>query len=243
MDPIYDRIGIGYATRRRPDPRIAEALHAHLRGAESVVNVGAGTGSYEPDWCTVTAVEPSSEMISQRPEGAAPVVQARAENLPFEDDLFDAGLAVLTVHHWSDAAAGLRELRRVVRGPVVILTYDPRVASFWLLDYMPALGTLDIGQMPQWPVYEAALGPVDTQPLPIPRDCVDGFLCAYWQRPEAYLDPEVRRSISSFAKIGDQTEALAQLEADIESGAWARKYARFLEMDACDFGYRVVVAR
>ena len=241
MSTLYDTIGIDYSNRRRADPRIAEAIHAHLDGAGTVLNVGAGTGSYEPAHLEVTAVEPSAEMIRQRPPGKAVVVQAFAEDLPFEDKAFDAALAILTVHHWSDVRKGLREMRRVTRGRIVILTFDPQVSNFWLLDYLPSLGTLDHQQMPGMADFEAGLGTVRRIAVPIPHDCIDGILCAYWRRPAAYLDPNVRRSMSSFSKIGDVTEPLRRLEDDLASGEWPRRYSRFLTMESCDFGYHLVV--
>src|SRR5262245_45957291 len=148
MSGLYDTIGIDYAALRRSDPRIAAAIHAHLQGAGSVLNVGAGTGSYEPRHLKVTAVEPSAAMIQQRSGGDAVVVQAAAEDLPFDDRAFDASMAILTVHHWSDVRKGLREMRRVTRGKIIILTFDPHASNFWLLDYIPELGTLDQRQMP-----------------------------------------------------------------------------------------------
>jgi SAM-dependent methyltransferase len=241
MSVLYDTIGIDYSALRRPDPRIAAAIHAHLDGAASVLNVGAGAGSYEPPHLSVTAVEPSAAMIQQRPEGDAVVVQAAAEDLPFEDKSFDASMAILTVHHWSDVRKGLREMRRVTRGKIIVLTFDPLASNFWLLDYLPELGTLDQQQMPAMIDFEAVLGPVERIAVPIPQDCTDGMLCAYWRRPAAYLDPKVRRSMSSFWKIGDVTEPLRRLEDDLQSGKWERKYSRFLHQESCDFGYHLLV--
>ena len=243
MAETYDRIGVDYAKRRRPDPRIARAIHAALEDAARVVNVGAGAGSYEPEDREVVAVEPSAEMISQRPKGAAPVVQARAEDLPFEDNAFDAAMAVLTVHHWADKARGMAEMRRVAKGPVVILTYDPGFRDFWLLDYFPGLVALDEGQMPKLSDYEAWLGPVEITPVPIPQDCTDGFLSAYWRRPEAYLEDRVRAAMSPFWALGDVSDGLARLQGDLESGAWAERYGEVMGLTERDCGYRLVVAR
>ncbi len=243
MGAAYDMIGVNYAELRKPDPRIAAMIEAALGPAATVLNVGAGAGSYEPAGRQVTAVEPSAEMIRQRPASAARVVQGRAEDLPFDDGSFDAAMAVLTVHHWSDKAKGLREMRRVARGRIVILTFDPLFRGFWLADYIPELVALDEAQMPRMPEYEAWLGPVDIAPVPIPHDCRDGFLSAYWRRPAAYLDPRVRAAISSFWAIGDISAALDRLSRDIDSGAWARRYPELLECDACDCGYRLVTTR
>lgn len=238
----YDRIGAGYAARRRPDPRIAAAVHAALGSAGTVLNVGAGTGNYEPTDARVTAVEPSAEMIRQRPPDAAPAIRASAEDLPFRDRSFDAAMAVLTVHHWSDPARGLAELRRVTRGPVVLLTYDPAHPGGWLPDYLPALRALDAERMPAMADYEAWLGGVEVAPVPIPHDCTDGFLYAWWRRPDAYLDPHVRSASSSFHAI-DAAAGLARLADDLASGTWERRYGHYLSMEACDLGYRLVVAR
>jgi SAM-dependent methyltransferase len=236
----YDRIGQGYAGRRRPDPRIAAQIEAALGEAGTVLNVGAGAGSYEPAGCAVTALEPAWTMIAQRPAEAAPAVCGRAEALPFADDAFDAVMAVLTVHHWADQAAGLSELRRVSRGPVVILTFDPAFRGFWLTDYLPGLIALDEAQMPDMAAYEAALGSVAITPVAVPHDCVDGFLCAYWRRPEMYLQAEVRRASSSFWALGDIAPALDQLRRDLEDGRWDRRYGALRHLDALDCGYRLV---
>ncbi len=241
--PLYDRIGFNYAHLRRPDPRIAAAIEAALGAAETVVNVGAGAGSYEPAGRRVTAVEPSAAMIAQRQPSDAVVVQAGAEALPFADGAFDAAMAVLTIHHWADKAKGVAEMRRVARGPVVFLTYDPAFRDFWLLDHFPALAALDEGQMPTMAEFGRWLGPVSISPVPIPHDCVDGFLAAYWRRPEAYLDERVRAAMSSFWKIGDISEGLDRLARDLESGEWARRHADLGAREELDCGYRLVVSR
>lgn len=242
MASRYDSIGLNYSDLRRPDPRLATAIHSALGEAGTVLNVGAGTGSYEPAGRHVIAVEPSAEMIRQRSSSTAPVVRARAEALPFADGSFGTSMAVLTIHHWSDQAKGLAEMRRVTRGPIVLLTYDPAFRGFWLADYIPALVTLDEAQMPRMSDYETWLGPVEITAVPIPHDCEDGFLCAYWRRPAAYLDPRIRAAISSFWALGDISEALAKLDEDLRSGAWAERYGELLDLESCDCGYRLVVA-
>ncbi len=241
MPPRYDTIGVNYSELRKPDPRIGGMIWKGLGSAWTVLNVGAGAGSYEPADRQVTAVEPSTEMIRQRPATAGRAVQGRAEDLPFEDDSFDASMAVLTVHHWSDKGKGLREMRRVTRGPIVVLTYDPSFRGFWLADYLPGLVSLDEAQMPRMTDYEEWLGPMDISPVPIPHDCTDGFLSAYWRRPAAYLDPRVRAAMSSFWAMGDVSAALSSLRHDLESGSWARRYSKLLDLDECDCGYRLVV--
>ena len=241
MHARYDEIGAGYARMRRPDPRIGGLIHDALGPGKAVLNVGAGTGSYEPNDRAVTAVEPSLEMIRARPRGRAPVVQASAEALPFGDDSFDASMAVLTIHHWADKARGLREMRRVTRGPIVILTFDP-VARPWPTDYFPELAALDEGQMPTMADYAQWLGDLETRPVPVPHDCRDGFLYAYWRRPAAYLDPSVRSGSSSFWALGDLEKGLLSLERDLATGEWERRYGHLLDLDAYDAGYRLIVA-
>jgi SAM-dependent methyltransferase len=192
--PIYDRIGSGYTGTRRPDPRIAAAIGAALGDARTLVNVGAGAGAYEPPVRRVVAVEPSRAMIRQRPTGAAPCIQAVAERLPFRDGAVDASLAILTIHHWTEQAAGLAELRRVARRRVVVFTWDlGSLGEFWLTtEYFPEILDLDRPRFASMAVLEQRLGAIRTIPVPIPHDCQDGFLGAFWRRPEAYLDPAVR---------------------------------------------------
>jgi SAM-dependent methyltransferase len=205
-----------------------------------VLNVGAGTGSYEPADRQLTALEPSREMIRQRPAAAAPAIQGRAETLPFPNRSFDAAMAVLTVHHWTDKGRGLREMRRVSKGPVVLLTFDPAYRDNWLLDYFPGLAALDDEQMPQLSEYARHLGPVEVCLVPVPHDCSDGFLYAYWRRPAAYLDPRIRSGMSSFWALGAVDQGLARLAADLSSGEWERRYGALLQRDAIDAGYRLV---
>lgn len=242
MTAIYDTIGLNYAELRRSDSRISNFIHKALGSSRTVLNVGAGAGSYEPIDRDVTALEPSSEMIAQRPPSKANVVQGSAENLPFDDNSFDAVMAVLTVHHWNDKAIGMAEMRRVSRGPIVILTYDPTFRDFWLLDYFPELAAADEGLMPPLNNYCDWLGHVKILPVPIPHDCSDGFLAAYWRRPEEYLDARVRAAISSLCKLGDITPGLQRLKHDLESGSWRRKHGELLDLDELDCGYRLVVA-
>lgn len=240
MSALYDSIGLNYAHLRRPDPRIARRIDSALGDARTVLNVGAGAGAYEPSGRQVTALEPSAEMIRQRAASHAVVVQGSAEDLPFEDKSFDASMAVLTIHHWSDREGGVREMRRVTRGKIVFLTYDPAFRGFWLADYFPALVTLDEGQMPPLESYEQWLGSVEVSAVPIPHDCTDGFLAGYWRRPAAYLDARVRAAMSSFWALGDVSEGLGKLEADLKSGVWERRYASLLDLEDLDCGYRLV---
>lgn len=241
MSALYDRIGIDYAELRQPDPRIAKVIEQALGPAGTILNVGAGTGSYEPAHRRLVAVEPSLEMIRKRRPGAARAVQAVAAELPFADRSFDAAMAILTVHHWPDQRAGLRELRRVTRGPIVLLTFDP-ASRPWLTDYLPQLVTLDEAQMPRMADYGRWLGRVRIAPVPVPHDCTDGFLHAYWRRPAAYLDPRLRRGSSAFWAIGDAEAGLTRLARDLETGAWQRRHADLLARDEYDAGYRLVVS-
>ena len=240
---VYDRIGVTYAQTRRPDPRIDAAIRAALGGARSVVNVGAGSGSYEP-LETVLAVEPSAVMIAQRPAGLAPAVQATAEAIPLSDGAVDAALAVLTIHHWPDLARGFAEMRRVA-GRIVVLTWDPSMArSFWLSrEYLPDEAVeWDIARCPPLETVTRLIGPdAAVTPVPVPHDCTDGFFGAFWRRPEAYLDPVVRAGISNLAHFGDALDpAFARLAADLDAGAWHRRHADLLELDELDLGYRIV---
>jgi SAM-dependent methyltransferase len=241
MSAKYDTIGSNYAELRKPDPRIAGIIKSALGSAQSVLNVGAGTGSYEPADRSLVAVEPSGEMIRKRKPSAAKAVQASADDLPFEDKSFDASMAILTIHHWPDKAAGLREMRRVTRGRIVLLTFDPAHRP-WLTDYLPELAALDETQMPSMSDYERWLGPVQIAPVPVPHDCSDGFLYAYWRRPAAYLDPYIRSGSSSFWAIGNAEAGLQKLKRDLETGEWQRRYAELLTLDEYDAGYRLVVA-
>jgi SAM-dependent methyltransferase len=241
MAAKYDVIGLNYAELRRPDPRIAVAIQEALGQGETVLNVGAGTGSYEPADRLVTAVEPSLAMIRKRSSSAARAIQASAEHLPFDDDTFDAAMAILTVHHWRDKEAGLREIRRVTRGRIVLLTFDPSHRP-WLTDYLPELARLDEEQMPAISDYEQWLGSVQVTPVMVPHDCSDGFLYAYWRRPTAYLDPGIRSGSSSFWAITSVEAGLEKLKQDLESGEWERRYSVLLTLDAYDAGYRLVRA-
>ena len=240
MNTLYDTIGLNYANLRQPDPRIAQRIETALGDAQTVLNVGAGAGSYEPADRQITAIEPSAEMIQQRSASKATVIQGSAEDLPFDDKSFDASMAVLTIHHWSDQERGVMEMRRVTGGKIVFLTYDPSFRGFWLADYFPALVTLDEGQMPQMANYEKWLGSVEVSAVPIPHNCIDGFLAGYWRRPAAYLDERVRAAMSSFWALGDVSEGLAKLEADLKSGAWEQRYSSLLDLEELDCGYRLV---
>jgi SAM-dependent methyltransferase len=243
--PAYDTIGATYTATRQPDPRVGAQIAAALGDARSVINVGAGAGSYEPAQ-TVLAVEPSPVMISQRPAGAAPAVQARAEALPVAAAAADAAMALLTVHHWADLAAGIAELRRVARRRIVIFTWDQRVTrKFWLVrEYLPAAAAFDDARAPAVERLADLLGGARIEPVLIPHDCRDGFGVVYWRRPGAYLDPVVRAGMSVLAQPGEAALAagVRRLEADLASGAWHDRHRDLLDRDVFDGGYRLLIA-
>ena len=246
MAATYDSIGVGYAHVRRPEPRIAKQIAASLGSARRVLNVGAGAGSYEPADRIVVALEPSQRMIEQRPPDASRlVIRGMAGELPFPDGSFDAAMALLTVHHWPDPAAGLREMRRVTTGPVVVFTFDYAVHSAqWLVtDYLPSMLELDT-EVPSPSAIADALGGGEVIAVAVPHDCTDGFCHAWWRRPEAYLDPSVRAGISGIARLpaADVSRGMALLADDLESGAWRAAHADLLDRTEIDAGYRLVVA-
>jgi SAM-dependent methyltransferase len=243
---VYDRIGTGYTGTRRPDPRIVAAIAGAIGDARTIVNVGAGAGAYEPPDRRVVAVEPSGTMIRQRPADAPPCIQAVAERLPFRDGAVDACLAVLTIHHWTDQAAGLAELRRVARRRVVILTWDPAShGTFWLTtEYFPEILEFDRPRFLSMAALAQSLAPLRVVPLPIPHDCQDGFLGAFWRRPEAYLDPAVRGAISTFVQLDPEQVQLGveRLADDLSSSRWAARHGALLEHESLDLGYQLIIA-
>ncbi|HKB50586.1 MAG TPA: methyltransferase domain-containing protein [Solirubrobacterales bacterium] len=243
-EAAYDRIGLGYSAVRQPEPQIAAPIEAALGEARSVLNVGAGAGSYEPAGREVTAVEPSRAMIAQRPPGSAPVVEAVAENLPFEDDSFDAAMAIITVHHWSNVRAGLTEMARVARQRVVVLTFDPApAADLWLVrDYFPGALDYHADAMPPIGELTAMLPGATVEPVPIPNGCADGFFIAIWDRPELHLDPDVRRASSCWHQMPkDEIEhGLAKLKADLESDRWDERNGHLRELPDLDVGLRLL---
>ncbi len=242
MAEVYDAIGIGYRDYRTPDSRIQALITEALADTGSVLNVGAGTGSYEPLDRPTIAVEPSSVMIEQRSAGLNPVVRAYAEALPFADNSFDTTLALLTVHHWPDRLAGLAELRRVASRSVVIFTHDGFTDNFWLMEYFPEILGVDDRIMPTHAEFEAAFSRYEEVRVPVPADCTDGFMAAYWRRPERYLEQGVRNAISSFSMIERVEEGLTRLRDDLESGSWQARFGDVLEKESCDLGYKLVIA-
>jgi methyltransferase family protein len=241
---LYDTIGATYSATRCTEPRIAVQVWAALGGARTLLNVGAGTGSYEPPDCDVTAVEPSTVMRAQRPPGSARCVAATAQSLPFQDRSFDAAMAFATVHHWQDPIAGMREMQRVARR-VVVFTCDTNDHAwrrrFWLTrDYLPEVAASRIGLATE---LASAIG-ARVEPVLIPWDCVDGFFEAYWRQPEAYLDEKVRRGISVWARVGPDVEqrAVRSLRDDLASGRWVERNRDILDLETSDLGLRLLVA-
>lgn len=241
----YDTIGRTYNQTRREDPRVAAIVHAGLGSATSVVNVGAGSGNYEPRDRTVVAVEPSRQMIDQRADDRAPAVRGVAEHLPFTDDRFDAAMAILTVHHWSDPVRGLRELARVA-GRQVVFYFEPlRTHAFWALDYFPAALDLPTEKDPPGEaLLRAHLDVREIREIPVPHDCVDGFGAAFWARPDAYCDPTVQAGMSWLAMLpdADRSTGASRLRRDIDSGEWHRRYGHLLDHETYDAGYRLAIA-
>jgi SAM-dependent methyltransferase len=246
-DADYGVIGAGYARFRQPDPRISAAIRARLMGAASVLNVGAGAGSYEPPDLQVTAVEPSATMRAQRPPSLSAAVDARAEALPFADNSFDAAMALVTVHQWSDLRTGLKELRRVTRGPVVVMTSEPdALRRFWLRRYAPEAISVEAGRMPPLErILEGLGGEGEIAHVPIPFDCRDGFNEAYYGRPERLLDPAARLACSSWSFIDATATARfeAALAADLASGAWDAEWGKLRTTPEYDGSLRLVISR
>ena len=244
-EAAYDAIGVGYAGARRPDVRVAAQIHAALDGASPVLNVGAGTGNYEPLEGRVSAIDPSARMLAQRPSGAAPAVQGVAERLPFPDQAFAATLSTFSLHHWADLGAGLAEVARVSARQVILLCEPIGDQPLWLLDYFPTATELATEQ--RAPTADEVGEHLDvrrTEPVMVPADCTDGFTGAYWNRPHAYLDPAVRAGMSMLSLLEPAAveQGVAQLAADLRSGAWDDRYGELRLQHELDVGYRLVIA-
>ncbi|CAN5770312.1 class I SAM-dependent methyltransferase [soil metagenome] len=242
---VYDQIGSSYSRTRREDPRIAATIHDALGDAGTVLNVGAGTGNYEPADRTVTAVEPAVEMIRQRRGRAGRVVRAWAEALPFPAGTFDVAMAILTIHHWTDVDLGLRELHRVA-GRQVVFFFEPlRTRQFWALDYFPEAAAVPSEQDPPGiEAIERTLSVIEVRRVLVPHDCTDGFGAAFWRRPEAYLDSEVQAGMSWLALLSSEARerGSARLASDLASGAWDHRHGRLRSLTEYDAGYRIAIA-
>ncbi len=246
-DADYGRIGQGYASFRQPEPAIAALIEAALGPARAILNVGAGAGSYEPRGRDVTAVEPSASMRAQRPADIAVAIDATAEKLPFGDGAFDASMTTFSVHQWQDLDAGLREMRRVTRGPVAILSCDPAlVEAFWLSDYAPQVLATEARRYPSLDRMATVLGgEVEIVPVPIPLACVDGFNEAYYGRPESFLDPRARSACSAWSFVSDDDNAVSieRLRQDLESGVWDARHGALRSRPSFDGSLRLLIAR
>jgi SAM-dependent methyltransferase len=243
--PRYDTIGRNYTAHRRADPRWEAVVSAHLGDAARILNVGAGTGSYEPESRAVVAVEPSTVMLSQRPEGSAAAIRAGAAALPVRAGWAEVVMAILTVHHWDDWARGLDELCRVAPRRVVLGIDFELHARFWLLqEYLPEVLAHTLRCRPSADVIADAIGATECIELPVFRDLQDGVLGAHWSRPDAYLDPTVRANNSGMALVDQESLAkgLSRLQADLASGAWHERHADLLTLESIDMGYRLIVS-
>ena len=241
----YERYGRTYARNRQPDPRIEARIHAALGDAGTVLNVGAGSGSYEPSDRWVLAVEPSATMRAQRPPGAAPAIDAKAESLPFDDNAVDAGMACVTIHHWVPPEAGLAELRRVARGPVVVFTFDLDFLPAWQQQFLREGLEMEQPRFPAIDDVAAGLGGrTRVERIPTPTDCADGFFEAFWNRPEALLDPAIRASQSMWALLepGLEQQMVDRLASALESGAWDAEHGHLREQDFLDGALRLVIS-
>ncbi len=245
-EALYDSIGVGYAPLRRPDGRLARALREAIGAATSIVNVGAGAGSYEPPDCAVVALEPSATMIRQRPAAAGPAVRGVAEALPLADDCVDAALAVFTIHHWADVTSGLNELTRVARRRVVLLTMDPRLLEqHWVVaEYAPEIRQTHVASFPSIAWLLGALPGARAVEWEVPADCSDLFMAALWARPEAYLDPAIRSATSAWHQLPAPIarRAVERLGADLEAGRWDARHANLRRTSTLDVGVRIVIA-
>jgi SAM-dependent methyltransferase len=241
----YELHGRTYGQHRHGDPRIEARIHAALGDAKTVLNVGAGTGSYEPTDRWVLAVEPSATMRTQRPRDAAPVLEAQAEALPFDDDSFDAAMACVTIHHWDRSGAGLAEMRRVARGPVVVFTFELESLPAWQRDHLAEGLAIEMPRFQSVDAVAAALGGrTRVEPIPTPADCTDGFFEAFWNRPEQLLDPAVRAAQSMWALLepGVEERIVERLAAALRSGAWDAEHGHLRELGEYDGALRLVIS-
>ncbi len=244
MKAKYDKIGVNYAKKRKSDPKVAAQIFKRLEGAERIINIGAGSGSYEPDHVNLVAVEPSIEMINQRNPNAHPVIQGSAESLPFPDNSFTHALTILSMHHWQNRELAFKEINRVATERFVAVSWNPDSKPFWLTrDYFPEIIELDKKIFPTAEEIAGHFDDVEVNPLLIPEDCMDGFLAAYWKRPSAYLDVSVRNSISTFSKLPNISNNLAKLESDIKSNKWFDTNKSILDKSSLDAGYIIITGK
>ncbi|MBO9492011.1 class I SAM-dependent methyltransferase [Endozoicomonas sp. G2_1] len=241
MEAIYDQIGTGYTVTRCTDPKIEAQIKSELVNAKNIVNIGAGTGSYEPEGVNLVAVEPSIEMINQRSPCSYPVKQAKADKLPFPDNYFSHAMTVLSMHHWENRQQAFDEIKRVTTTRFIAITWLPDSAPFWLTrDYFPEIYEIDRQIFPSIHELKKSFKNIEVKPLLIPDDCEDGFLACFWKRPEAYLHKNVRSAISTFSKITKLELGLEKLKNDLTTGVWNKRNAGLLNKSYIDVGYRIV---
>ena len=241
MDAIYDQIGTGYTITRGTDPKIEAQIESELINVRNIINIGAGSGSYEPKGMNLIAVEPSIEMINQRDSQSYPVKQAKADKLPFPDKFFSHAMTVLSMHHWDNRQQAFSEIKRVTTTKFVAITWLPDAAPFWLTrDYFPEIHEIDRQIFPSINELKKSFENIEIKPLLIPDDCKDGFLACFWKRPEAYLQKNVRSAISTFSKITNLDLGLNKLKSDLTSGVWSKRNANLLNKSNIDVGYRII---
>lgn len=244
---LYNAIGRDYSLGRRAEPAWERVISSHLTGCDVLVNVGAGTGSYEHGHSTVIAVDPSSAMLDQRTPGSARAIQGRAEELPLRDASAGAAMTILSLHHWTDWRRGIAEMKRVAPKLQLVVTFEPEIHNrFWLVEeYMPAMAYLPTNNPPTVAEIAEELGPTTVEPLPVPADCVDGVLPAFWSRPHAYLDPQVHSFSSSFSLLSPRVieDGTDRLKADLDSGAWHRRHRALMDQQTLDCGFRLIISQ
>ena len=243
----YDKHGQKYSRQRKTDPRIANYIHNALGNSKTVINIGAGAGSYEPEDRYVVAIEPSSTMRNQRlANGKIPAINAKADSLPFDDETFDSAMAIVTVHHWPDIEKGLKEIRRVTRNQIVIMTFDPEALDdFWNVNYFPELIEIERRRYPTIDRLQKALGEnSEVIKIPIPLDCIDGFQEAYYGRPEAFLEKEVRMAQSAWGFLSSELESryISNLNDDLLSGEWDKRYGQYRTQPTFTGTLRLIVS-
>lgn len=248
MTARYDEIGGNYSTYRREDRRLLALISDALGDAQTVVNVGAGAGSYEPRDRHVIAVEPSDVMAAQRGVDRPPAIKAGAEKLPLRDQSADAAMSVLSLQHWGDAQrTGVLEMRRVARRTVVIATYDARVSASWWLtaDYFPEAAERDRATFPDPEIIADWLGGARINVVPVPIDITDWMMGSYWAHPERVLDAGARSATSAFAQEDEATvnRVVDAVRSDLNDGSWDRKYGAIRALTTFDTGLRLIVAK
>jgi len=241
----YDGSKVDYVSYRQTDPVIEAQIHRALGDAQTILNVGGGAGSYEPVDRYVVAIEPSVEMRRKR-STTRPAVIGSAEQLPFDDKSFDASMAIFTIHHWKDLRRGLEEMRRVTRGPVVIVSCDPlRLYDFWMVEYGKEVLDIEARRYPAIDTVKGCFGE-DTMvtSVSIPRDCRDGFQEAYYARPERLLDDHVRAAQSAWGFLSKDVEQdiVHRLRTALRDGSWDRQFGHFRTAPTFEGSLRLIIS-